>query len=783
MSSPTSTRTFLSLIRECGRIEIPRIQRDYVQGRNSAKSVRDAFLAALHEALSLPTGDSRLPMNLDFIYGSQVTVDDMITFQPLDGQQCLTTLCLLHWYAAWLDGVGSELRAEMLDGYRSRFTYSVRPSSREFFNELMAHEPTVEITNLPTVRSYIEDQPWFFLYWRLDPTISAALGMLDAIHERFRDMTGLFARLTDAEQPAITFELLLLEHFGLADDLYIKMNARGKPLTPFEVFKARTEQHLRENHADRERSLNGEQVPVATYFANRADNQWTHFFWAHVAKEARTAVFDREALNLLWALARSCIDPKRTEFTAICKLLAARDCVMTFDLLRGHDLITLNYLQRCICLLDMWSRDHGELAPAARDSRFDELAFFNRAVKNPASLNYTDLAMFGAFVRYLHKHEGEVHEAELRDWMRVVFNLVTNSDCGDADEFLVCSRGIVMLLRSGGREVLKALASPEPLTVRGFQRQMPEEVLKAKLILSQADWRVRIEAAEAHPYFRGQIEFLLEFSGAQQLAKAQAPADWSAEQHSETQTCFDECFTKANLMFGDKGLRATPAHLWQRSLLACGDYLMERGQNRSFCTDPRDNVDSWQNFLHSPKRNHLRTLWDQLDATKPIEPQLNAIIDKGLKLADWRGLAVEFPQVIDYCGEREMRFGDSQIYMLWKQQMNGAHAELHSYALDLKLRASSQNHAQLLHREYVSAIGTDYEPHLRFTFHYQKKEIELTICSCQNGFAVEVYHLSNESSLADKFSELGFKLDGDHLYRQCKREGIHELLERIALSV
>lgn len=782
MTNPTSTRSFLGLIHECDRIEIPRIQRDYVQGRSSASSVRDAFLTALHEALSLPPNDPRLPMNLDFIYGSQVTADNIPTFQPLDGQQRLTTLCLMHWYAAWLDGEGTVFRAEMLDGHRSRFTYSVRPSSREFFDELMAHEPVVEVTGLTSVRAYLEDQPWFFLYWRLDPSISAALGMLDALHERFRDMTGLYARLTSAEQPTITFELLLLENFGLADDLYIKMNARGKPLTPFEVFKARTEEHLREHHADRGRSLNGEQVCLATYFANQADSQWTHFFWAHVSKESSAATYDREALNLLWALARSLVNTKSTNFTSVCKTLATKECAMSFDLLRAHSLITLEFVQRCICLLDMWSREHGELAPAAKDSRFDELAFFNRAVKNPASLSYTELAIFGAFVRYLRKHEGEVHEAELRDWMRVIFNLVTNSDCGDADEFLICSRAIVMLLNQSGREVLQALANPKSLTVRGFQRQLPEEVLKAKLILSDIGWRMRLEAAEAHPYFRGQIEFLLDFSGAQQLAKGRAPADWPAKHHLETQIRFDDYFAKAKLMFGDKGLQATHVHLWQRALLACGDYLMERGQNWSFCKDPRDRVDSWQNFLHSQQRKHLRTLWDQLDASKPIEPQLDAITETSPELTDWRGIIVKCPQIIDYCGEGEMRFGDLNIYLLKKQQMNGAHAELYSYALDVEIRASSRI-APLLQREYVSAIGTDYEPHLRFTFNCEKAEIELMIFSWNNDFVVDVHNLSHESPFAKKLSELGFSPHEDHLRAQCERGGIRDLLGRIQLCV
>ena len=46
-------------------------------------------------------------------------------------------------------------------------------------------------------------------------------------------LTVFMARLTDTEHPAITFQLLDLENFGLSDDLYIKMNARGKPLTNF----------------------------------------------------------------------------------------------------------------------------------------------------------------------------------------------------------------------------------------------------------------------------------------------------------------------------------------------------------------------------------------------------------------------------------------------------------------------------------------------------------------------------------------------------------------------
>ena len=104
------------------------------------------------------------------------------------------------------------------------------------------------------------------MYWRLDPTIQSALTMLDAMHERFRKSTGLYGRLVDRDRPAITFQLLQLEHFGLSDDLYIKINARGKPLTAFETFKARFEELLTTLYSTERRKIDGGGVSGAAVF-------------------------------------------------------------------------------------------------------------------------------------------------------------------------------------------------------------------------------------------------------------------------------------------------------------------------------------------------------------------------------------------------------------------------------------------------------------------------------------------------------------------------------------
>ena len=74
------------------------------------------------------------------------------------------------------------------------------------------------------------------------------LVMIDAIHDVGSPTATPAARgqrLIAGDAPAISFQLLPIDDMGSGEDLYIKMNSRGKPLTPFENFKARFEQRHR----------------------------------------------------------------------------------------------------------------------------------------------------------------------------------------------------------------------------------------------------------------------------------------------------------------------------------------------------------------------------------------------------------------------------------------------------------------------------------------------------------------------------------------------------------
>ena len=140
-------------------ITIPRIQRAYAQGRSDAHAVktRERFLSAIHAGL-INNG-----LTLDFIYGN-IQNGQLI---PLDGQQRLTTLWLLHWYADKKEGINDKRLA--------RFSYNTRYSARDFLIKLVNYEPTWK-THLS---DEIKNEGWFPMEWSNDPTVRGMLTMLD----------------------------------------------------------------------------------------------------------------------------------------------------------------------------------------------------------------------------------------------------------------------------------------------------------------------------------------------------------------------------------------------------------------------------------------------------------------------------------------------------------------------------------------------------------------------------------------------------------------------------
>ena len=93
--------TLRSLLELYDKVEIPILQRAYAQGRTTheVNKLRKDFVTYLSEHLA-----KREAVALDFVYGAIREEGIKKIFIPLDGQQRLTTLWLLHWFLAAKEG-------------------------------------------------------------------------------------------------------------------------------------------------------------------------------------------------------------------------------------------------------------------------------------------------------------------------------------------------------------------------------------------------------------------------------------------------------------------------------------------------------------------------------------------------------------------------------------------------------------------------------------------------------------------------------------------------------
>lgn len=213
------------------RVIIPGIQRHYVQGTDDvhAKEVREIFISDIFKHI-----EDKEELCLDFIYGP-IDTEGNDSFIPVDGQQRLTTLWLMARFFA--EYVEDESRKSILK-LLGRFSYEGRIHATRFCNELVNEKNGYGTEKRPS--EAIAASEWFNPYWKHGITISAMLNMLDTIHNRFNgnkeDMSKRAADCLVFIHEKIRFHLCVDQ---FADDIYMKMNARGLTLTQWENFKGK----------------------------------------------------------------------------------------------------------------------------------------------------------------------------------------------------------------------------------------------------------------------------------------------------------------------------------------------------------------------------------------------------------------------------------------------------------------------------------------------------------------------------------------------------------------
>lgn len=229
--------TYSKLIDAYDFIVIPKIQRDYAQGRSKNEDARaeDVRTNILNDIFS-----NRLDHKIDFqiVFGTveerhSSTGDSLMTFIPIDGQQRLTTLFLLSLYR----------NKRWNEENSPKFIYETRRAATEFCYAVTINKWIGFPSSKPS--EAIINSVWFMDYWQQDPTVDSMLRMLDVIHTRVK-----VEKLDYPNIDNIVFSFFDLGKHNISENIYLKMNSRGKPLTSFENIKAEIEKkivHLPEN--------------------------------------------------------------------------------------------------------------------------------------------------------------------------------------------------------------------------------------------------------------------------------------------------------------------------------------------------------------------------------------------------------------------------------------------------------------------------------------------------------------------------------------------------------
>lgn len=479
-------------------VKIPIIQRDYAQGRKINEQICLNFLRVLKNSVV-----NNLPINLDFVYGN--IVNDV--FQPLDGQQRLTTLYLLHWYAYSKDfTIEPEIRDLLL-----KFTYETRLSSRRFCEALISHQISIPEYG-ESISAIIKNTEWFFTSWNQDPTIRSMLNTIDNIHFLFNEIDNLWESLS--KKRLITFHLLILEHFGLSDDLYIKMNARGKLLSPFENLKA----ELQNQSQKEEWEVDCEETSKFSY---KIDTSWTDFLWS---KFRQNNAVDESHMNFITTLIMFKIASgksliiKATERAEILQRLNDNNSDRLLITYINEEVF--RYIYDCYELYSKLVNNNNVPNLDINMWRHQPNVNLLSQILIGSDTSYTHKALFFAQTEYLLHNETYDNDMFM-DWMRVIRNVVSRGDItveGKRPDIIRSPdtfSGAINLIKemSDGCENIYQYLSSNNIKSAFAKEQMREEELKSQIITNRPEYKVLIHKTEDNELLRGKITFALQCSG------------------------------------------------------------------------------------------------------------------------------------------------------------------------------------------------------------------------------------------------------------------------------
>lgn len=714
--------SFLDLVNEF-KIQIPILQRDYVQGRNteSVKEIRENFVEDLVEHVSVET-DKILP--LDFIYGyadeefgkydreiSKNNIESLLDtiknyslkenfklsynisdqkdivknlFIPLDGQQRLTTLFLLHFYVAL------KHKPERLSILKEKLTYKTRKSSDKFCQVLLHYATTLN-QSLP-IADAIQDATWFLIGWKKDPTIEGILVMLQTIENKFLSYADFTTRLNYAfenlfENPKIYFDFLDMNEQGLADDIYLKMNSTGKELSDYDNFKSwfvsKVEIILEDNSSYKSK----------TYFENwkeKLDQEWYNLFWMVDPTQA-----DKLFFNFIKSiLSYSIISLNEGEKLAKEKFEKLNsDSFLPLKFFEENKLISIDNISVLFCVLEELSDEQSPLINTISEiwsSNFSNGKMFKTSLLTELQELSLPHKLFFQSCFLMMVFKADLDLSVFRKWLRVFRNIIYNTRIDDFSRFDTPVKVLTHFITKN-----RELVIDNERWIDFFDGKQVREEFE-KLAFENDRTITDFELLESHFYLYGQIFFLI---------------DWSIDDNAFDFDTFKIYTTRFVDLFSEYHLSSNEFIL-QRALLVMKDnWMPDKGSNRySFCKNTyntaRERDENWRILFNKANSEILTLLQNNICKTEEL---LSYILSNQNSISDWRRFLIEDSTLIAKCGQRLINKGSNGnfIRLLDKTKLSGYHTELRTWVLYKQLKKEFNLSNDKIDYLYVEAGDKD----------------------------------------------------------------------------
>ncbi len=272
-------------------IYVPEFQRNYLQGDDSNESIkykRDRFLDDIFDCIKSQSKS----IDLGFIYGRVEESYKSTLFYPYDGQQRLTTLYFLYLLIYFKFNKYDEINS-----IKENLSYQTRISTNRFIESFLSWLlDSKEKNNIyndfwnkdgKDLKGFIMSQDWFMMTeWNYDVSIINMLSIIVEISRRIKDLGDkieIVNFIDKDENNPFQFDFIYVDDISKSDDLYIKINARGKALSPFENLKSDIDKYWDDEDK------------------TKLDAEWTEYVWNQLDENDKNKEksFDNSFYNLL----------------------------------------------------------------------------------------------------------------------------------------------------------------------------------------------------------------------------------------------------------------------------------------------------------------------------------------------------------------------------------------------------------------------------------------------------------------------------------------------------